>query len=130
MLLPIVRAATANRSAAGRQDGAAGRSAGAWQHGKFSIDQQPPLYILDVYTKEAALKTTKMFKSGNSWAVRLPKGYEFQSEEVEILRRGDEIILREKPKNLKRAFELLADLPSDCFSAKRKDLPPQKREDI
>ena len=49
----------------------------------------------------------------NSQAVRLPKEFRFQSEEVEILRRGKEVVLREKTKGLERAFWLLANLPID-----------------
>ncbi len=35
----------------------------------------------------------RVFKSGNSQAVRLPKQFRFDVKEVEIFRRGDEIIL-------------------------------------
>jgi antitoxin VapB len=37
------------------------------------------------------------FKSGNSQAVRLSKEIRFEVGQVEILRRGDEIVLRERP---------------------------------
>ena len=46
------------------------------------------------------MTTAKVFKSGNSQAVRLPKEFRFASDEVEIFRRGDEVVLREKPQNL------------------------------
>jgi antitoxin VapB len=38
----------------------------------------------------------KIFKSGNSQAVRLPKDFRFDVDEVEILREGDAVILRPK----------------------------------
>jgi antitoxin VapB len=69
---------------------------------------------------------TKVFKSGNSQAVRLPKQFQFSSNEVEIFRRGDEIILREIPKNLSQAFQLLGELGKDLEEPK--DTPPQKRD--
>ncbi|GEO15789.1 antitoxin [Microvirga aerophila] len=72
------------------------------------------------------MTTAKVFQSGNSQAVRLPKQFRFNSDEVEIFRRGDEIVLREKTKDLTRAFELLCDLPS--FD--REDAPPQEREGL
>ncbi len=53
----------------------------------------------------------KVFQSGNSQAVRLPKQFRLSSTEVEIFRRGDEIVLRERPQNLARAFDLLCELP-------------------
>jgi len=43
------------------------------------------------------------------------------------VRRGDEIVLREKGKGLARAFEILADLPDDVWPKDRRDMPPQKR---
>ena len=42
------------------------------------------------------MATAKVFKSGNSQAVRLPKKFRFKGREVEIFRRGNEVILREK----------------------------------
>ncbi len=68
----------------------------------------------------------KVFRSGNSQAVRLPKQFRLTSDEVEIFRRGDEIVLREKPRNLARAFELLCDHPD----VEREDHPPQEREGL
>lgn len=74
------------------------------------------------------MQFAKIFKSGNSQALRLPKQFQFQGKEVEIFRRDNEIVLREKPKNLKHAFELLASMPTDFFSTGRDDSLPQERE--
>ncbi|MPR12639.1 type II toxin-antitoxin system VapB family antitoxin [Microvirga tunisiensis] len=70
--------------------------------------------------------TAKVFRSGNSQAVRLPKQFRLNSDEVEIFRRGDEIVLREKRQDLTRAFELFCDLPDIV----RVDSPPQEREGL
>jgi antitoxin VapB len=72
----------------------------------------------------------RVFKSGNSQAVRLPKQFRFESQEVEIFRRGDEVVLREPARDLGRAFELLAELPEDFLPGERCDGPPQGREDL
>ena len=74
------------------------------------------------------MKTASVFKSGNSQAVRLPKSFQFDVPEVEILRRGDEVVLRRIPANLKQAFELLASLPEDFMAGGRNDALPQTRE--
>lgn len=74
------------------------------------------------------MKIAKVFKCGNSQALRIPNEFKFHSTEVEIFKRGDEIILREKPKNLKSAFELLTNMPNDFFSNGREDELPQDRE--
>ena len=36
--------------------------------------------------------------------------------------------MREKHKNLAKAFEILTQMPKDFFAEARKDLPPQERE--
>src|ERR1700690_2709403 len=92
------------------------------------------LYIQLVYTLElevTLMSTTRIFKSGNSQAVRLPKEFRFQVDEVEIFRRGGEVVLREKAKGLERAFGLLANLPIDvdAIEEARKE-QPQKRKGL
>ena len=72
----------------------------------------------------------RVFRSGNSQAVRLPKEFRFKGKEVEIFRRGDEVILREKERNLARAFELIAGLPDDFDIHGRHTDYPQKRKGL
>jgi antitoxin VapB len=74
----------------------------------FSQACPPRIYIL-----EAATGPVRVFRSGNSQTVRLPKEFRLKSKEVEIFRRGDEIVLREKDGTMARAFEWLAELPDD-----------------
>lgn len=76
------------------------------------------------------MTTARVFKSGNSQAVRLPKEFRVKSRELEIFRRGQEIILREPAKGLARAFELLANLPEDFLPEGRQDSPPQERKGL
>lgn len=80
--------------------------------------------------KEGIVATTRVFKSGNSQAVRLPKEFSVKSKVLEIFRRGDEIVLREPAKGLTRAFELLTCLPEDFLAEGRQDVPPQSREGL
>jgi antitoxin VapB len=70
----------------------------------------------------------KLFKSGNSQAVRLPKEYRMRGPVVEVYRRGDEIVLREKTKGLSEALRILAEMPQDVFDNIGSDGPPQDRE--
>ena len=74
------------------------------------------------------MASAKVFKSGNSQALRLPKEFRLTGPEVEIFRRGNESVLREKPRSMARAFELLAEL--DIGKDGRKDTPPQKRKGL
>jgi antitoxin VapB len=77
---------------------------------------------------EWAMDTAKVFKSGNSQAVRLPKDFQFDVSEVQIFRRGDEVVLKKKPGNLARVFELLTELSDDFMEGGRIQPPVQKRE--
>ena len=72
----------------------------------------------------------RVFKSGNSQAVRLPKEFRFETDKVEIFRRGDEIVLREKPASALKIYGALASLPQDLFAEERNDTPPQQRESL
>ena len=79
------------------------------------------MYILYVYTfqrKEVNMVRARVFKSGNSQAIRLPKEFRVAGQELEIFRRGLEIVLREPETNVTRAFDLLTALP-DVFLPER-----------
>lgn len=75
------------------------------------------------------MATARVFRSGNSQAVRLPKEIQLQCDEVEIFRRGDEIVLREKPREMERVIELIMQLPEDMFED-IDDPPPEEREGL
>lgn len=75
------------------------------------------------------MAVAKVFMSGNSQAVRLPKEFRVAADEVEIFRRGDEIVLRESPRNLLRALDILASFP-DTFLEDRGDTAPQERKGL
>ena len=72
------------------------------------------------------MRTAKVFRSGNSQAVRIPSEFQFDTDEVEIFRRDDELVLRKKAKSLEQAFHLLVSLPAD-FMVEREDSQPQER---
>jgi antitoxin VapB len=82
---------------------------------------------------------TTVFTSGNSQAVRLPKEFRFNTKQVTIERRGDEIVLRANPQSLgKRLADLMGDLPpmtemesaewDAAMAAVRDNQPPQERD--
>lgn len=58
----------------------------------------------------------RVFQSGNSQAVRLLKEFHFNVDQVQIFRRGDEIVLRECPVSAAAIFDMLASLPEDFMS--------------
>ena len=79
------------------------------------------------------MAVARVFKSGNSQAVRLPKAFRLKGPEVEIYRRGDEIVLREKAKRrrgLSEVFDILASMPLDAFEDIKDERPPQERKGL
>lgn len=72
------------------------------------------------------MTTARVFKSGNSQAIRLPKKFRVKSSQVEIFRRGGEIVLRERPPKLSELLARLPPLP-EGFLEVPEDPPPQKR---
>jgi antitoxin VapB len=70
----------------------------------------------------------RVFRSGNSQAVRLPKEFRFDVAQVEIFRRGNEIVLREQASNALALFDTLSSLPEDFMASGREDLPAQDRD--
>ena len=76
------------------------------------------------------MTTARIFQSGNSQAVRLPKEFRFGVDQVEIFRRGNEVVLREKPVDASAIFDALADLPEDVLADGRQDTLPQVRESL
>ncbi|RJF88506.1 AbrB/MazE/SpoVT family DNA-binding domain-containing protein [Oleomonas cavernae] len=76
------------------------------------------------------MAVAKVFQSGNSQAVRLPKQFRLEASEVEIFRRGDEIVLRALPSDMAHVFDLIAELPEDMFADERVDPPPQSRKGL
>jgi antitoxin VapB len=75
------------------------------------------------------MATARVFKSGNSQAVRLPKEFQFSGREVEIFRRGGEVVLRERGRGMERAFEIIAnlDIDLDAVEEARKELPQSRK---
>ena len=72
-------------------------------------------------------KTAKLFTTGRSQAVRLPKEFRFESSEVFIRKEGDEVILSEKPVSWEDFFTS-SERPTDDFMIERVDLQAEKRE--
>ncbi|MHB1184163.1 MAG: type II toxin-antitoxin system antitoxin VapB [Desulfobulbia bacterium] len=75
------------------------------------------------------MNTAKIFKSGNSQAVRLPKGFQLEGNEVYIKRVGKNIILTSKDDPWAGLIDSL-DMFSDDFMAERLQPPSDQREEF
>jgi antitoxin VapB len=76
------------------------------------------------------MASARVFKPGNSQAIRLPKEFRVKSKELESFRRGEEIVLRVRNNPRTRVFEILANLPGDFDLGDRKNDKPQKRKGL
>ena len=75
------------------------------------------------------MKTAKVFRNGQSQAVRLPKEFRFEGDEVYVKRVGNAVVLLPQHDSWEGLFESL-DLFSDDFMAYREQPGPQRRENL
>ncbi|TNF34391.1 MAG: AbrB/MazE/SpoVT family DNA-binding domain-containing protein [Gammaproteobacteria bacterium] len=71
---------------------------------------------------------TRVFTSGNSRAVRLPKGFSMEEGDVEIFRRGEELVIRPLHKSPPPLQRVLASFTDDFMATGREQPLPQERE--
>ena len=74
------------------------------------------------------MKTAKVFKSGNSQAVRIPKEFHLEGEEVEIRRKGESLILRPKKRSWAALIDSLKKFTDDFMAEGRRQPPVQDRD--
>jgi antitoxin VapB len=69
------------------------------------------------------MHTTRLFKNGNSQAVRIPADLAYERTDIplEIERKGDEIIIRPARQTLKDVLEKFASFSDDFMSEGRGD---------
>ncbi len=72
-------------------------------------------------------QTAKLFNTGRSQAVRLPKAFRFEGKEVFIRKEGECVILSEKPESWDNFFNSPIRVSAD-FMEERLDLPSQERD--
>ena len=72
-------------------------------------------------------RTAKVFMTNRSQAVRLPKEYQFSTNEVFIRKEGDDVILSPRPQNWGPYLES-APVASSAFMDNVEDLPVQERQ--
>jgi antitoxin VapB len=72
-------------------------------------------------------RTAKVFMTNRSQAVRLPKEYQFSTDEVFIRREGEDVILSPRPRDWGPYLDE-GPIASAEFMADVEDLPVQERE--
>lgn len=75
------------------------------------------------------MRKTRVFRSGNSIAVRIPKDFGLKEGEVYIVKEGEKLVIIPKEKRWEALFELLSSVPeTKDFLKERKQPEPQERE--
>lgn len=76
------------------------------------------------------MQTVKVFTLGKAQAVRIPVRYRFDVDEVEVFKRGDELVLRPKPENAAEFFARIRanygplDIQPPSREGKHRPVPP------
>lgn len=74
------------------------------------------------------MKMARIFRSGNSQAVRIPREFRLEGDKVEIQKRGDALVLRPKKKSWAALIESLKQFTDDFMTEGRKQPPAQNRD--
>jgi antitoxin VapB len=74
------------------------------------------------------MKTAKVFKSGDSQAIRLPKEFQFRGSEVYIKRMGNCVVIIPKDDPWKIVEDSVVNFTDDIFESGREQLPPRERQ--
>ena len=74
-----------------------------------------------------AAQIAKIFMNGRSQAVRLPKEFRFDTDEVYITKQGDNIVISPKRPTWDDFFDAQPAFDED-FLENRADTPPQERD--
>lgn len=76
------------------------------------------------------MKTAKLFKNGESQAVRLPKEFRFEGDEVLIKKSGNAVVLLPKKKSWDSLVESLTQFSSDFMADRDQPKKNDRREPL
>ncbi|MFN8656192.1 MAG: type II toxin-antitoxin system VapB family antitoxin [Candidatus Obscuribacterales bacterium] len=76
------------------------------------------------------METAKVFWSGRSQAIRLPKDFRFDCETVRIRRHGSTVILEPIPADWSWLTVLAGKLDDDCAAAVKEPIQQQERPEL
>jgi antitoxin VapB len=82
------------------------------------------------YTKDLAMDTAKVFWSGRSQAVRLPKEFRFETDKVRIRRHGKAVILEPIADDWAWLDALIGPVDDDWLQAANEEPPEQPRPEL
>jgi antitoxin VapB len=81
-------------------------------------------------TGKSERPTAKVFTTGRSQAIRIPKEYRFSCDEVLIEREGERVILTPRARSWREYFARASSFSDDFPDDIAEDRQPQEREDF
>lgn len=75
------------------------------------------------------MATAKLFKNGQSQAVRLPKEFRLQGKEVKISKQGNKIILEPIETTVENWFSAMSQFTDDFMANGREPQPQEQTRD-
>ena len=79
---------------------------------------------------EAPMATAVVVKSSEGVTVRLPEDIGLPEGEVEIYRRGDEVVLKDPRSFGQQVIDAIRSMPEDMFEGIKDNRPPEEREGL
>ncbi len=76
------------------------------------------------------MKTAKLFRNGQSQAVRLPQEFRFEGTEVFVKRMGNAVVLLPKKNSMDLLIESLSLFSDDFMLIRDQPLEQQKRDNL
>jgi len=76
------------------------------------------------------MKTAKLFRNGDSQAVRLPKEFRFEGSEVLIKRVGNAVVLLPRTRSWESLLGSLEKFPDDFLAQREQPADSDSRESI
>ena len=94
------------------------------------IDRPGGIYLSYISSVRCSVTTAKIFWTGRSQAVRLPKDFRFNADEVRIRRHGHAVILEPVAEGWSWLTAVQGDLDDDFVAAMDEEVPAQERPSL
>jgi antitoxin VapB len=91
------------------------------------LDEAPQAGIYFMYMPSQQQRKAKLFMNNRSQAVRLPKDFQFNTQEVFIRKEGSDVVLSPRPSDWS-SYLSEAPIASSSFMENIENLPVQERE--
>lgn len=96
-----------------------------------AIDRETALHIYEQYILSGLpMKTAKLFRNGDSQAVRLPKEFRFDGTEVLIKRVGNAVVLLPRTHSWDSLIASLEKFPNDFMAERGQPEAAEARESL